>query len=74
MTPVPNAAAVDQVFANLIAGVRACGPKCADCNGPLNRDTTGIYQRQADTGAQETLCRACFIGELAEQLTGNAPS
>lgn len=70
MIQVPTAGSVAGVFAHLLAGVRACSPKCPDCGGPLDRDAPGNYRRRTDAGTWLQVCRPCFIGEVAAQLTG----
>lgn len=70
MQQVTNTGGVAVLFSNLLAGVRACSPKCPDCSGPLDRDIPGNYRRRTDAGTWLQVCRACFIGEVAAQLTG----
>lgn len=61
-------------FSLLLAGVRACRPLCVNCNVPLDPETTGIRLHETEAGGHEKLCRGCYLGEIAEALTGNAPA
>ena len=68
-----DAQAVDDKVNALLAGVRHFKPKCAVCERPLQESVTGTRRRANDQGTEENLCRACFIAEIAENITEHLP-
>lgn len=72
MTPV-CAGSLNDTMASLLEGVRLCQPKCAVCKQPF-KDEGDVRTRESDAGQKEQLCRSCFLGEIADQVSTRPPA